>query len=141
MYEIIPGILENEWNKIERKIEIVKPFAKSIHIDIIDGKFVPDTTFLDPVPFVRYSQKLFLELHMMVENPIQYLELYAKAGFRRFIGHIEKMPDQEEFVAQGQLLGEVGLAIDGPTQINQIQVPLDDLDNILEKELSEVESI
>jgi len=81
MYEIIPGILENEWNKIERKIEIVKPFAKSIHIDIIDGKFVPDTTFLDPVPFVRYSQKLFLELHMMVENPIQYLELYAKAGF------------------------------------------------------------
>jgi len=131
MYEIIPGILENEWNKIERKIEIVKPFAKSIHIDIIDGKFVPDTTFLDPVPFVRYSQKLFLELHMMVENPIQYLELYAKAGFRRFIGHIEKMPDQEEFVAQGQLLGEVGLAIDGPTQINQIQVPLDDLDNIL----------
>ena len=131
MYEIIPGILENEWNKIERKIEIVKPFAKSIHIDIIDGKFVPDTTFLDPVPFVRYSQKLFLELHMMVENPIQYLELYAKAGFRRFIGHIEQMPDHTEFVAKAKEFGEVGLAIDGPTPLENIEVPFSDLDSIL----------
>ena len=70
MYEIIPGILEKEWGEIERKIEIVKPFTESIHVDIIDGKFAPNTTFLDPAPFAKYSQDIFFELHMMVKAPV-----------------------------------------------------------------------
>lgn len=140
MYEVIPGILEKEWTEIERKIELVKSFAKIIHIDIIDGKFAPNTTFLDTTPFKKYSpsahstgsgQAPFFEAHLMVEEPIQYLKPFADAGFKRFIGHIEKMSDQEEFVAQGQMLGEVGLAIDGPTPIDAIKVPYEDLDCIL----------
>ncbi len=131
MYEIIPGILEKEWGEIEKKIELVKPFAKTIHIDIIDGKFAPNTTFLDPAPFKRYASDLFFELHMMVEEPIQYLKPWADAGFKRFLGHVEKMSNQAEFIAQGQMLGEVGLAVDGPTPVDAINVPLDDLDAIL----------
>ncbi len=131
MYEVIPGILEKDWSGIERKIKIVKPFAKSIHVDIIDRKFAPNTTFLDPTPFAKYSQDFFLELHMMVKNPIQYLESWASAGFRRFIGHIEKMPDQARFVAKAKALGEVVLAIDGPTPLENIKVPFSDLDSIL----------
>lgn len=131
MYEIIPGILEKNWNEIERKLEIVKSFAKVVHIDIIDEKFASNLTFLDPLPFSKYSQELFFEVHMMVEDPIQYLKSYAKAGFKRFIGQVEKMPDQEEFVAQAQLLGEVGLAIDGPTDLSLIKVPYADLDYVL----------
>lgn len=129
--EIIPGILEREWAEIERKINLVKPFAKSIHIDIIDGKFAPNTTFLDPSPFAKYAKEFFFELHMMVDEPIEYLEPFADVGFRRFLGHIEKMSDQVEFIAKGQLLGEVGLAIDAETPIDSIEVPLEDLDTIL----------
>lgn len=129
--EIIPGILEKEWSEIEKKLELVKPFAKSIHVDLLDGKFAPNTTFLDPKPFAKYADDFLLEVHLMVDNPISYLKPFAEAGFKRFIGHIEKMPNQEEFVAQGQLLGEVGLAVDGKTSIDEIRVPLDDLDNIL----------
>ncbi|MEK6818330.1 MAG: hypothetical protein AABY10_00170, partial [Nanoarchaeota archaeon] len=129
--EVIPGILEKEWSEIEKKIELVRPFAQAIHIDIIDGKFAPNTTFLDPTPFKKYSSDIFFELHMMVVDPLQYLKPFADAGFRRFLGHIEKMPSQEEFVANGQLLGEVGLAIDGPTALSEINVPLDDLDALL----------
>lgn len=129
--ELIPGILEKEWVEIERKIELVRPFAKSVHIDILDGKFAPNTTFLDPAPFKKYSPELFLELHMMVEEPIQYLKPFADAGFKRFLGHIEKMSDQTEFVAEGQLLGEVGLAIDGPTSVEALKVPISDLDCLL----------
>lgn len=145
MLEVIPGILEKEWNEIERKIEIVRGFAKTastsnvaranaapvIHIDIIDGKFAPNTTFIDPAPFAKYSSEIFFELHMMVENPIQYLKPFADAGFKRFLGHIEMMPDQVEFVAQAQLLGEVGLAVDGQTNLSAIKVPYEDLDEIL----------
>lgn len=131
MFEVIPGILEKDWDSIERKINLVLPFAKTIHIDILDGKFAPNTTFLDPAPFKKYSDKIFFEVHLMVEEPINYLKPWADAGVRRFIGHVEKMSNQEEFVAQGQLLGEVGLAIDGPTSIDSIKVPLSDLDYLL----------
>jgi len=131
MVEIIPGILEKDWIETDKKLQIAKTFAKTVHIDIIDGKFALNTTFLDPAPFSKYSQDLFLELHMMVEDPIQYLESFAKVGFKRFIGHIEKMPDQAEFVAKAQSLGEVGLAIDGPTYLSDIQVPYSDLDCVL----------
>lgn len=131
MIEIIPAILENNWQEIERKIELVKPFAKTIHVDVIDGKFAPKTTFLDPKPFSKYTKDLFFEIHLMVEEPINYLKPWADVGFKRFFGQIEKMSDQVEFVAQGELLGEVGLVIDGPTSIEQIKVPLDDLDAIL----------
>lgn len=131
MYEIIPGILEKEWAEIERKINLVKPFAKAVHIDIIDGKFAPNFTFLDPAPFAQYSKEIFFEVHLMVDEPIEYLKPFANAGFRRFLGHIEKMSDQEEFVAQGQLLGEVGLAVDGATSLDSIKVPYSDLDAIV----------
>lgn len=131
MFEVIPGILEKEWTEIERKINLVKSFAKTIHIDIIDGKFAPNTTFLDPSPFAKYTKDIFFELHMMVKDPIQYLQPFAVAGFKRFLGHIEKMPDQTEFVAQAQVLGEVGLAIDGPTDLSEVKVAYRDLDCVL----------
>lgn len=130
-HEILPGILEKDWESIEKKLEIIKPFAKSVHIDIIDNKFAPNLTFLDPTPFKKYTNDLFFELHMMVEEPIQYLKPWAAAGFKRFLGHVEYMSDQAEFVAEAQLLGEVGLAIDGPTALSAIKVSYEDLDTIL----------
>jgi ribulose-phosphate 3-epimerase len=121
--EIIPGILEKEWSGIEKKIELSRSFAKTLHIDIIDGEFVNNKTFLDPTPFIKYSSDFLLELHMMVDNPIQYVEAFAKAGFKRFLGHIEMMPDQNEFLNHAKKFGEVGLAIDGPTELQEIKVP------------------
>lgn len=129
-HEVLPGILEQDWSDIEKKIEQVRPFAKKIHIDLLDGKFAPNITFLDPKPFKKYAKDVFFELHMMVDNPIQYLQPWADAGIKRFIGQVEKMPNIEEFVAQGQSLGEIGLAFDTPTTLEQLTINLDDLDCI-----------
>lgn len=129
--EIIPGILEKTWEEVENKIKLLSPFTKSLHIDIIDNKFAPNLTFLDPKPFAKYKDQFFLEAHLMVDEPINYLKPFADAGFKRFLGHVEKMGDQAEFVAQGQLLGEVCLALDGPSSTNLIKVPYGDLDGIL----------
>lgn len=131
MFEILPGILEKEWGEIEKKLEMVRPFATSIHVDILDGKFAPNITLLDPALFGKYSKDFLLEVHMMVEEPINYLDSFAKVGFRRFIGHIEKMSDQEAFVAKAEGLGEVCLGIDLPTPVSSINVPLIDLDGVL----------
>lgn len=130
-YRIIPGILEKDWPAIEWKIQQVLPFAKAIHIDFIDGKFAPNTTFMDPLPFSKYTKDAFFELHMMVDEPINFLKPFSDAGFQRFIGHIEKMSDQVEFVAKAQLLGEVGLGIDQDSSFDAIEVPLSDLDVLL----------
>ncbi|HVZ58342.1 MAG TPA: hypothetical protein VG935_01145 [Patescibacteria group bacterium] len=133
MHEVLPGIgsQEKDWPALEKKLELVKPFAKAVHVDIVDGKFAANTTFLDPKPFAKYSQDIFLELHMMVEEPEDYLEEWAKAGFRRFLGHIEKMSDQASFIAHAERLGEVGLAIDGATSLEAVKVDYQDLDTVL----------
>ena len=131
MYQIIPGILERDWDSVEAKIEIAAKFTNTLHIDIIDGRFVNNKTFLDPEPFKKYSDKMFLELHMMVEEPIDYVEEWANAGVKRFLGHIEQMTSQEEFVNEAKKYGEAGLALDGPTHIHAIKVPYETLDSIL----------
>ena len=129
--EILPGVLEKEFVNIEKKFEILRPFARVIHVDLLDGKFAPNTTLLDPSLFAKYSKDFFLEVHMMVDEPINYLNSFAKVGFRRFIGHVEKMGDQSEFIARAEALGEVCLGIDLNTPIQDIKVPLVDLDGVL----------
>ena len=138
VHHIIPGILEKDWIEIEKKIETAKQFSNVLHVDFIDGKFVNNLTFLDATPFKKYSGDppageagLFLEAHLMVDEPLNYLKPLADAGFKRFLGHAEKMTDQEEFVAEGQILGEVGLALDLGSSLDLIKVPFEDLDCIL----------
>lgn len=130
-HDVIPGILEKDWIEIEKKINIIRTFSKRVHIDFLDGDLFPNTTFLDPAPFSKYSSELYLEAHLMVNEPINYLTNLSNAGFKKFIGHIEKMSSQEEFIAQGELLGEIGLALDLDTPIEKITVPFEDLDFIL----------
>jgi ribulose-phosphate 3-epimerase len=148
MYEIIPspGTENKTFKEIEGKIRSVQSFVKSIHIDVCDGKFAPNKTFADPEPFKEFIKQMaatersgwvsedkgiLFEVHLMVEEPINHLQQWADVGFTRFIGQIEKMSSQEEFIAKAQLLGEVGLAVDGPTPLDALQVNYDDLDVVL----------
>lgn len=133
MFEIIPspGTENKDFSEVEQKIESVRGLAKTIHIDVLDGKFAENTTFLDPTSFAKFSKDFILEAHFMVDDPLQYLQPFAACGFKRFIGQIEKMPDQAEFIEKGQFLGEVGLAIDKQSQLDDIKVSLNDLDMVL----------
>lgn len=131
MHEIIPGILEKDFSEIEKKLLVIKPFSRRVHIDVLDGKFSPKSNFIDPTPFKKYKDDFSMEAHLMVDNPLEFLKPFADSGFKRFSGHIEKMKEIDEFIAQGQILGEVGLAIDISTPIESITIPYDDLDFIL----------
>lgn len=129
--EIIPGVLEKDWRSIEKRLSTISTFSKFAHIDFIDGKFTENKTYLDPAPFKRYSKKLFLEAHLMVVNPQEYIEPLARAGFKRFIGHVERMPSQSDFVKHARKWGEVGLALDGPTDLDNLHIQPNELDCIL----------
>lgn len=128
---VIPAILEKDWDQIEKKIELCRNFTRNIHVDFIDGRFAADTTFLEFESFKKYSGFFNFEAHLMVEEPVDYLERLASAGFKTFLGHVEKMKDQIEFVAKGERLGAVGLCLDLPTPTTKIEVSFDDLDRIL----------
>lgn len=129
--ELIPGVLEKDWHSIEKRLSTISTFSKFAHIDFIDGKFTENRTYLDPSPFKRYSTKLFLEAHLMVVNPQEYIVPLARAGFKRFIGHIERMPSQSDFVKEAKMWGEAGLALDGPTDLDKLHIQPDELDCVL----------
>lgn len=131
MSVIIPGILEQDWSEIERKLALIRPFAEEVHIDLIDGVFAENTSFLDPEPFRKYAKDFLLELHLMVDNPLQYVRPFAAAGFTRFLGHVELMPNQAEFVAETEQYGEVGLVLDARTPLSHVTVSYEDLDCLL----------
>jgi ribulose-phosphate 3-epimerase len=131
MHSVIPGILEKDFVEIERKLAIIRPFSKTVHIDFLDGKFCEESSFMDFNSFIKYKDDFFMEAHLMVNNPTQYIRQLAAVGFKRFIGQIEKVEDVNEFIAEGQIFGEVGLAIDSPNSIDLINVPFDDLDCVL----------
>lgn len=128
---VIPTILEKTWEEIEAKFKIYENFAKEVHVDFIDGKFEKNLTFLETEPFSEYSKRFNLEAHLMVDEPIKYLDELAKAGFKTTLGQVEKMSDQIEFVAKGEALGAVGLALDIETPITDIKISFNDLDRIL----------
>src|SRR6266404_3402790 len=131
MNSIIPGILETDFAEIEKKLSVIKPFSRWVHVDFLDGKFSEDLSFMDFSKFEKYKEDFFMEAHLMVENPTQYLGPLSRVGFRRFFGHLEKMDNLEEFVAEGQILGEVGIALDLGTPVSQIKVSYEDLDAVL----------
>ena len=129
MLEVIPGILEKDWGKIEEKIALLSPFAKVLQIDIADGILANNTTFLDAAPFAKYKDQFFLEVHMMVENQIDYVEDYIEAGFKRRLGQIEGREDPYEFLERcRELEVEVGLALDGPTPVEELFDFVDEVD-------------
>lgn len=131
MVEVIPAILEKDFGEIEKKIHLVESLVQWVQIDIADGELVNNTTFIDPAPYGALVTPINLELHMMVKDPLRYLERYAKVGFKRFFAHVEGAYVDEYIEKCYQLGVEVGLAIDGPTPFETIHKYLDNLDCVL----------
>lgn len=131
MNDIIPGILEQQWSDIEKKLELISHFSKRVHIDLLDGIFANNSTFSDPAPFATWADKLDIELHMMVKEPVEHIDVWGKIGVKRFLGHVEMMSDQRAFVQKAKSYGEVGLALDGKSGVDLITVPYTELDCIL----------
>lgn len=94
MIKIAPSILSADFTKLERQIRLVeRGGADWIHIDVMDGHFVPNITF-GPVMVkaVRSLTKLPLDTHLMIQHPERYIDDFKKAGADRLTVHIETCP-------------------------------------------------
>lgn len=91
MVKIAPSILSSDFRNLEEEIKKVeKARADLIHLDIMDGHFVPNITFGPMiVNFVRLCTRLPLDVHLMIDNPDLYLEKFVEAGADYLTVHLE----------------------------------------------------
>lgn len=126
MVDIIPSILTDTVTDYEERLKRIDEAVianganiKRVQVDIIDGVFVNNKT-IDPANIVGIETNLSLDFHLMVKDPINWVEKCANAGADRIIGQIEMMSSQVEFVAKVQETGlYVGLALDLDTSVSK----------------------
>lgn len=119
--EIIPGILTNNTYELAELIKKADGVVKRIHVDIIDGVYAENKT-IDPSVMNNIDHSLLVDFHLMVNEPINWVEKCVRAGGDRIIGHVEMMTDVSEFILKVQEVGLYpGLAFDLDTPISQIE--------------------
>lgn len=130
MIEIFPGVLEDSFSKIEEKIRMVEPYADWLHFDVADNTLTESVSFHDSQPFKTLKTKLNLEIHLMFLDPSAVVQAWVDVGFKRLIAHVESR-DPQEFIDQAKALGvEVGLVLDGPTEVEKIKPFLSQINQI-----------
>jgi len=120
---IVPTILEQQFELAQIKIRLIKDKTRWIQVDVIDGVFLKEKTFETELlkKLEKELENNLLEAHLMVKEPIKWVEKCNFVGITRVIGQVEMMSSREEFVEKVKDIGmEVGLAIDIDTEIGEI---------------------
>lgn len=134
MIKIAPSILAANFAKLgEEVLEVEKAGAELIHIDVMDGHFVPNIT-MGPivVEALRPLTKLPLDVHLMIENADQYIESFAKAGADYITVHVEASPHLHRTIQLIRSFGvKPGVVLNPHTPIESIQHVLEDIDMVL----------
>ncbi len=141
MVEVIPSILTKNPQELRNLIGKVETVVERVQIDIIDGVFADNRT-IDPLALRKVETNLDLDFHLMVKEPINWIEKCAssgadkrslRSGDLRIIGHIEQMSSQVDFVGKVQEVGaSIGLAIDLETKVSELDATiLNNLDVVL----------
>lgn len=121
---VIPAILAKSQKEFEEKIKKIAPYADTIQIDVMDGVFIPNTTWAEAKEVKNMRLPMKFEAHLMVKNPeAGTIEKWAKAGAFRIIFHIEATKKAEECIWQiKKYKKEVGVAINPETPIEKIKI-------------------
>lgn len=132
--EIVPGVFEKTWEAVEGRIQEAIPFAKTLHIYLSDGTLGTTETFADPERFkdlVRSYPDVVFEAHILSANPEKLVRQIADSGFRRVIAHVEAN-DPRRFLELAKYDEvEVGIAIDGATEVEQVEPFLEAVDFVV----------
>ena len=133
-YIIAPSILSADFTRLGEEITACESAGAGwLHIDVMDGHFVPNITM---GPFIveacRRVTNLPLDVHLMIEKPERHLEAFAKAGASRINVHVETCPQLQNTLQQIKSLGcEAGVALNPDTPVDAIEAVMPQADLIL----------
>ncbi|WP_317943183.1 ribulose-phosphate 3-epimerase [Carnobacterium maltaromaticum] len=132
--KIAPSILSADFANLERDVRLVESGgADYIHVDVMDGHFVPNITLgANIVSAIRPVTKLPLDCHLMIENPENYIEDFAKAGADIITVHVESTPHIHRAIQMIKAAGvKAGVVLNPGTPVEAVKYVLAECDLVL----------
>ncbi|MBJ8349966.1 MULTISPECIES: ribulose-phosphate 3-epimerase [Streptococcus] len=133
-YKIAPSILSADYANFASELRrIEETDVEYVHIDIMDGQFVPNITFgAGVVASMRQHSKLFFDCHLMIVNPERYVEEFAQAGADMMTIHVESTPHIHGALQKIKAAGmKAGVVINPGTPVEMVESVLELVDQVL----------
>jgi ribulose-phosphate 3-epimerase len=131
MKKIVPAILTNDPAQLEKMIKAAEDFCDLVQIDIMDGKFVPSQS-ISSEDLKKIKTKLYLEVHLMVNEPEKYFKGFAEAGAKCILFHFEATDKPAELIKTLKSMGlSPGIVINPGTPVDSVRPFTNDIDVLL----------